>query len=99
MHKKAEALERRTTSELNTLLESLSSWVAVIDGPSSDAPIDVAHPQELGELKRSWEKRRYCLHSALETLTSKQVHRHRSSLGFMHCRSALRRWTGLVRFS
>ena len=99
-YKEASALEQKTASGLNTLLESLSSWVATIDGPSSDAPIDVGHPRELGELKCSWEKRRDCLRSALETLTSEQAHDHRSSLGFMHCRSALRRWmTNLVCFS
>jgi hypothetical protein len=98
-YKKASALEQKTTSELNTLFESLSSWVAVIDGPC-DAPIDVVHPQELGELKCAWEKTRDFLRSALETLTSKPVHHHRSSLGFMHCRSALRRWmTSLACFS
>jgi len=98
-YKKASALEQKTTSELNTLLESLLSWVAVIDGPSGDAPIDVVHPQELGEIKCSWEKARDSLRSALEALTSEPVHHHRS-LAFMHYRSALRRWmTSLVRFS
>jgi len=92
-YKKASALEQKTTSELNTLLESLSSWVAVIDVPSGDAPIDVAHPRELGELKCAWEKTRDSLRSALETLTSESVHHHRSSLTFM-------RWmTSLVCFS
>ena len=95
-YKKASALEQKTTSELNTLLESLSSWVAVIDGP---APIDVVHPQELGELKFAWEKTRRSLRSALEMLTSEPVHHHRSSPAFMHCQSTLRRWmTSLVSF-
>jgi len=99
-YKNASALEQKTTSELNTLLASLSSWVAVIDSPSDDAPIDVVHAQELGELKCAWEKTRGCLRSALETLTSEPVHHHRPSLAFTHCRSALRRWmTGLVCFS
>jgi hypothetical protein len=71
-----------------------------MDGPSGDAPIDVAHPQEIGELKCAWEKTRDSLRSALETLTSEPVHYHRSSLDFMRCRSALRRWmTSLVYFS
>ncbi|KAI0267204.1 hypothetical protein BGY98DRAFT_1026603 [Russula aff. rugulosa BPL654] len=78
-YKKASALEQKVTSELNTLLESLSSWVAAIDGPSDDAPIDVVHPQELGELKCVWEKTRDSLRSALEILTSESVHHHRSS--------------------
>jgi len=99
-YKKASALEQKTVSELNTLLESFSSWVAVVDGPSDDAPIDVVHPQELGESKFAWEKTRDSLRSALETLTSDPVHHHRSSLAFMHCRSALRRWmTSTVSFS
>jgi hypothetical protein len=99
-YKKASALEQKTTSELNTLLENLSSWVAVIDGPSGDASIDVAYPQELGEIKCAWEKTRDSLRSALETLTSEPVH-HRRALAFMHHRSALlRRWmTSLVCFS
>jgi hypothetical protein len=100
MYKKASALEQKTTSELNTLLENLSSWVAVIDGPSNDAPTDVDQPQELSELKFAWEKTRDSVRSALETLTSEPVHRHCSSLAFMHCRSALRQWmTSLVCFS
>ena len=100
MYKKALSLEQKTTSELNTLLEGLSSWIAAIDGPSSNAPIDVGHPEELGELKCAWEKRRDSLRLALETLTSEPVHHHRSSLAFVHRRSALRRWmTGLVCFS
>ena len=88
-------------SELNILLESLSSCVAVIDGDSGDTPIDVVvHPQELGELKCAWEKTRDSLRSALETLTCEPVHHHRSSLAIMHCRSALRRWmTSLICFS
>ncbi|KAI0285442.1 hypothetical protein BGY98DRAFT_1093025 [Russula aff. rugulosa BPL654] len=63
-YEKASALEQKTTSQLNTLLEYFSSWVAVIDGPSDDAPIDVVHPQELGELKCAWEKTRDSLRSA-----------------------------------
>jgi hypothetical protein len=99
-YKKASDVEQKTTSELNILLESLSSWVADIDGPSGDATIDVVHPHELYELKRVWEKTRYFLRSALETLKSEPVHHHRSSLAFMHRRSVLRRWmTSLVRFS
>ena len=86
--------------ELKTLLESLSSWVAVTDGFSGDAPIDVDHPQELGELKRAWEKTRDRLRSALETLTSEPVHHHRSSLASMNYRFSLRRWMkSLVYFS
>jgi hypothetical protein len=91
-YKKAAALERKTTSELNALLESLSNWVAVIDRPSGDVPIEGVHHQELGELKCAWEKTRDCMRSALETLTSGRVHHHRSSPTFTHCRSALRRW-------
>jgi hypothetical protein len=99
-YKKASALKQKTTSELNTLLESHSSWVAVIDEPSDDRPIDVDHSQELGELKCAWEKTRDCLRSALDTLTREAVHHHRSSLAFMHCRSSLRRWmTSVVCFS
>jgi len=99
-YKKASASEQKTTSEFNILPGSLSSWVAITDSASDDAPIDVAHPQELGELKCAWEKTRDSLRSALETLTSEPVHHHRSSLAFMHCRSALRRWmTSLVCFS
>ena len=86
-YKKASALEQKTTSELSTMLEIFSSWVAVIDSPSGDAPTDVVHPQELDELKFAWEKTRDSLRSALETLTSEPVHLHRSL-----CRSALRRW-------
>ena len=91
-------MEQKVTSELNTLLESLSSWVAAaIDGSSDDAPIDVVHPQELGELKCAWEKTRDSLRSALETLTSEPVHHHRSSLVSMHRQFAFRRWmTNLV---
>jgi len=100
-YKKASALEQKVTSELNTLLESLSSWVAAaIDGPSDDAPIDVVHPQELRELKYVWEKTRDSLRSALETLTSEPVHHHRSSVASTQRRYALRRWmTSLVCFS
>ena len=79
-------------SELMTLLESLSSWVAVTDGLSDDAPIDVDHPPQLDEIKRAWEKTRDRLRSALETLTSEPVHHPRSSLAFMNYRSSLRRW-------
>ena len=99
-YKKASVLEQKTTSELNTLLESHSSWVAVIDEPSGDRPIDVDHSQELGELRGAWEETRDCLRSALETLTSEAVHHHHSSLTFMHCRSSLRRcMTSVVCFS
>ena len=99
-YKKASALEQKTTSQLNALIESLSSWIAAIYGPSSDTQIDVVHPKELGELKCAWEKRRDFLCLALDTLTSEPVHHRRSSLDFMHCRSALRRWvTSLVCFS
>ena len=72
-YKKALALEQKTTFEFNTLLESLSSWVAVIDGPSGDAPIDEFHSQELGELRCAWEKTRDSLRSALDCLTSEPV--------------------------
>jgi hypothetical protein len=67
-YKKASALEEKTTSELNTLLESLSSWVAIIDGPSDDAPIDAVHPQELGELKCAWEKTFHALSISIKTM-------------------------------
>ena len=71
-----------------------------MDGASGDAPIDVDHGQELGELKCAWEKTRDCLRSGLETLTSEAVHHHRSSLAFTHFRSSLRRWmSSLVYFS
>ena len=100
MYRKASALEQKTTSELNTLLENLSSWVAVIDGPSNDAPVDVDQPLELGELKCAWEKTRDSLRSALETLTSEPVHHHRSSVASTQRRFASRRWmTSLVCFS
>jgi hypothetical protein len=104
-YKKALALEQKTVSELNTLLEGLSSWVAVIDGSSDGAPIEGVHPQELGEfgeLKCAWEKTRDTIRSALETLTSERVNHHRSplALAFMHRRFALGRWmTSLVRYS
>ena len=87
-------------SMLNTLFESLLSWVSVIDGPSDGVTIDVVHPHELGEIKCAWEKTRYSLRSTLEALTSDPVRHDRSSLTFMHRRFALRRWmTSLVCFS
>jgi len=70
---------------------------------SGDTPIDVATPQQLGELKCTWEKTSDFLHFALEKLTSEpaqQLRHRRSSPAFMHPRSALRRrMMSLVRFS
>ncbi len=88
------ALEQKTSTGLNTLLEMVSSWAAVMDEPSrADVSMDVVTLQQLSELKCAWERTRDSMHDALAALTSEpaqQVHRHRSLLAFMRPRSTLR---------
>ena len=60
---------------LNTLLEHLSSWAAITEGPSNDALSDVVTLEQLNEVKRAWEKARDSVRAALESLTSEPARR------------------------
>jgi hypothetical protein len=92
-YNKALTLEQESTSGLNSLLEVLSSWAAVADGPSDDALPDVTLEQ-LGDLKRAWEKARDSVRAALATQTGEQVQ------PVTHTGSGFKRWVkSLVGFS
>jgi hypothetical protein len=90
------ALEQKTTSGWNALLEILSSWAAVADGPPDDAFSDVVTLEQLNEIKWAWEKARDTVRAAQETLTSEPAQRVAST----RPRVSFKRWMkGLVRFS
>jgi hypothetical protein len=89
-------LEQKTTSGWNALLEILSSWAAVADGPSDDVLPDVVTLEQLSEVKWAWEKARDAVRAAQETLTSEPAQRAAST----RPRVAFKRWMkGLVCFS
>ena len=57
---------------LTTLLDNLSSWAAITDGPAGadDALPDAATLEQLNEVKWAWEKARDSVRAALETVES-----------------------------
>ena len=57
---------------MTTLLDNLSSWAAITDGPASadDALPDAATLEQLNEVKWAWEKARDSVRTALETVES-----------------------------
>lgn len=63
-------MEQKTNSRPNILLEILSSWTAVTDGPSDDALPDVVTLKQTNEVKWAWKKARDSVHAALAILTS-----------------------------
>ena len=69
-YNKVQALEKKTTSGLDTLLEELSSLFKVTDShsPSNDAPLDIITLEQLREL---WERARYSVRVALATMENK----------------------------
>jgi hypothetical protein len=75
---------------LNDLLENLSSWAAITDGPSDDALPDAVTLEQLIEVKWAWEKARDSARAALETLTSEPAQRVTSTR--IRRRSALKLW-------
>jgi hypothetical protein len=81
-------LEQETNSGFNALLENLSSWSGVTDGPSDDALPDVVTLEQLKELRCAWEKARDSVSAALATLTSEPAQRTAST----HTGSRIRRW-------
>jgi hypothetical protein len=87
-YNKALALEQKTTSGLNTLLEILNFWAAVTDGPPGDALPDVVTLEQLSEVKWAWEKARDSVRAALATLTSEPA----QQVASMHTRSSFKRW-------
>lgn len=93
-YNKALTLEQKTTSGLiqglNDLLENLSSWAAITDGPSDDALPDAVTLEQLIEVKWAWEKARDSARAALETLTSEPAQRVTSTR--IRRRSALKLW-------
>ena len=70
VYNKALTLEQKTNSRPNILLEILSSWTAVTDGPSDDALPDVVTLKQMNEVKWAWKKSRDSVHAALAILTS-----------------------------
>ena len=95
-YNKALTLEQKTTSGLITLLEDLSSWVAITDGPSDDVLPDVVTLEQLSEVKWALERARDTVHAVLAILKSEPAQRVAS----MHTRSAFKRWMkSLVCFS
>ncbi|KAH9992233.1 hypothetical protein BJV74DRAFT_835047 [Russula compacta] len=99
-YKQALSLERRSIFGLNTLLENLSSWVAITD---TDGLSNGVTLERLRELSYAWAKARDSVREALVTLTSEPAQRlfYRSaSLAWKCRRSPIRRWlTSLLCFS
>ena len=75
-YNKALNLEQKTTSGLiqglTTLLDNISSWAALTDGPAGadDVLPDAATLEQLNEVKWAWEKARDSVRAALETVES-----------------------------
>ena len=99
-YNKALTLEQKTASGLiqglNTLIENISSWAAITDGPTDDALPGVVTLEQLDEAKWAWEKSRDSVRVALKSLTSEPAQRVAS----IQRRSGFKLWMrSLVCFS
>jgi hypothetical protein len=98
VYSRALSLERKTASELDTLLEKLLSWVILVtdgDGLPDDALPDGITLEQLREL---WEKARYSVRAALAVLKNEPTPRPASTRP--PGQSSMKRWlVNLVRLS
>ena len=62
------SLEQKTISGLNDLMENLSSWVALTNGPPNDELSDVLTLKQLRKLSGAWVEARGSVRAALAAL-------------------------------
>lgn len=81
-------------SDLNALIELVSSWVLIPDGPLNALPGGVS-PRSLHDVAGVWRKTRYIMRVALATLTgdpAENLHHYSYSMTPTRPRSSLMRW-------
>jgi hypothetical protein len=66
-------LEQKTILGLNALVDNLSSWVVITDGPLGDGRSGVVALKQLRKLSYAWEKARKSVRAALVTLTKERA--------------------------
>jgi hypothetical protein len=94
MHRQSLSLHREMTLELNTLLESVLSWIVTADH-LPDAPQGGFNIGLLRSLADAWEKERASMRMALAALTNDPSERLRYrtlSLSSPHSRPSITRW-------